>query len=210
MEYLHFAVILLLAQFSPGPDMLLLLKNAVNHPFRAGLWTVAGIAVGLTVHTTLALTGLSVIVRDSATAARILSAGAGLYLGWLAFQLLASVRRAAAPGSEPAAAANDSPLGDRAAFSQGLITNLLNPKAAVFLLSVLATSVGPGCTVGCKLIFAAIVVGQALFFWGLFVWLLKRPPVRRLYLSGERWLNLLFGLGLLALAVTSITSAVLH
>ena len=41
MPYLSFAVILLLAQFSPGPDMLLLLKNAVNHPLRAGLWTVA-------------------------------------------------------------------------------------------------------------------------------------------------------------------------
>lgn len=198
---------MLLAQFSPGPDMLLLLKNAVNHPLRAGLWTVAGIAVGLMVHTTLALTGLSVVIRDSATAARILNLCGGLYLGWLAFQLLASVRRTAASADDIRPPRTESPLSGRAAFSQGLATNLLNPKAAIFILGVLAANAGPGSTSARKLVFAAIIIGQALVFWSLFVWLLKRPPVRRLYLSSERLLNLLFGIGLAALALTAIVNA---
>src|SRR5688572_21266544 len=168
MDYAAFAIVMLLAQFSPGPDMLLLLKNAVNHPLRAGLWTVAGIAVGLMVHTTLALTGLSIIIRDSATAARVLNLCGGLYLGWLAFQLLASVRRRPSPESAAGAAGTEIPLSDSAAFSQGLITNLLNPKAAIFLLSVLAASAGPGSSAGRKLAFAAIIIGQALIFWSLF------------------------------------------
>ena len=187
--------------------MLLLLKNAVNHPLRAGLWTVAGIALGLTVHTTLALTGLSIIIRDSATAARILNLCGGLYLGWLSFQLLASVIRRPAPESVNGIARTETPLSRKAAFSQGLITNLLNPKAAIFLLGVLALYAGPGSSIARRLGFAAIIVGQALVFWSLFVWLLKRPPVRRLYLSSERILNCLFGLGLAALAVTAILKA---
>lgn len=207
MDYAAFSIVMLLAQFSPGPDMLLLLKNAVNHPLRAGLWTVAGIAAGLIVHSTLALTGLSIIVRDSATAARILNLCGGLYLGWLAVQLLASVRRRPAPESAAGAAGSETPLSGSAAFSQGLITNLLNPKAAIFLLSVLAASAGPGSSTGRKLAFAGIIIGQALVFWSLFVWLLKRPPVRRLYLSSERALNLLFGLGLAALAITAVCNA---
>src|SRR4026208_383720 len=109
MDYLAFAFVMLVAQFSPGPDMLLLLKNAVNHPLRAGLWTVAGIALGLTVHTTLALTGLSIISRDSATAARILNLCGGLYLGWLSFQLLASVIRRPAPESVNGIARTETP-----------------------------------------------------------------------------------------------------
>jgi len=207
MDYAAFAIVMLLAQFSPGPDMLLLLKNAVNHPLRAGLWTVAGIAVGLMVHTTLALTGLSIIIRDSATAARVLNLAGGLYLGWLAFQLLASVCRRPVPESVAGVARTETPLSRSAAFSQGLITNLLNPKAAIFILSVLAASAGPGSSTGRKLAFAGIIVGQALVFWSLFVWLLKRPRVRRLYLSSERALNLLFGLGLAALAVTAVLKA---
>jgi len=196
---------MLVAQFSPGPDMLLLLKNAVNHPLRAGLWTVFGIVVGLTVHTTLALTGVSLIIRDSATAARILNLCGGLYLAWLAWQLLASAVQKQSPErrAEKLSGA-ETPLPSRAAFMQGLITNLLNPKAALFLLSVLAASAGPDSTLARKLAFAGIILGQALVFWSLFVWLLKRPPVRRLYLSSERVVNLLFGLGLTSLAIMAL------
>lgn len=208
MDYFAFALIMLMAQFSPGPDMLLLLKNAVNHPLRAGLWTVAGIAAGLVVHTTLALTGLSLIIRDSPLAGRILHLCAGLYLGWLAFQLLSSLRHlkrrrevAAARGHQ------ERPLSDAAAFSQGLITNLLNPKAALFLLGVLAAAMGTDSSLQRKLIFGGIIVGQALLFWSLFVWLLKRPAVRSLYLAGEGILNLLFGLGLAFLAVMALANA---
>ena len=207
MDYLAFALVMLLAQFSPGPDMLLLLKNAVNHPLRAGLWTVGGIATGLCVHTTLALTGLAVIFRESENAARLLSLAGGLYLAWLSFQLLNSVRRQSPRGEAGDGSRAELPLSSRAAFSQGLITNLLNPKAALFLLGVLAARTGADSSLARKLAFGAIIIGQALIFWSLFVWLLKRPPVRRLYLSSERWLNLFFGLALAALAVTAIVQA---
>ncbi len=207
MDYLSFALIMLVAQFSPGPDMLLLLKNAVNHPLRAGLWTVAGIVVGLTVHTTLALTGVSLIIRDSANAARILNLCGGLYLGWLAWQLLSSVMRKPLVAKAERLAAGEIQLHHHSAFMQGLVTNLLNPKAALFLLSMVASYAGPESSLTQKLAFAGIILGQALVFWSLFVWLLKRPQVRGRYLEAERTLNLLFGLGLAALAVTALVRA---
>ena len=207
MDYLSFALIMLVAQFSPGPDMLLLLKNAVNHPLRAGLWTVAGIVVGLTVHTTLALTGVSLIIRDSANAARILNLCGGLYLGWLAWQLLSSVMRKPVVAKAERLAAGEVHLRHHSAFMQGLVTNLLNPKAALFLLSMVASYAGPGSSLTQKLAFGSIILGQALVFWSLFVWLLKQPEVRGRYLDAERTLNLLFGLGLAALAVTALLRA---
>ena len=199
---------MLLAQFSPGPDMLLLLKNAVNHPLRAGLLAVAGIVLGLCVHTTLAVTGLAVIFHESPMAARLLGMGGGLYLAWLSFQLLRSVyRRPTAETVAARASGVETPLPDRAAFLQGLITNLLNPKAVLFLLSVLTLNIGPGSSVARKLAFASIIIGQAIVFWSLFVWLLKRPAVRSRYLSAERPLNFLFGLALAAWAVTAFVRA---
>ena len=194
---------MLAAQFSPGPDMLLLLKNAVSHPLRAGLCTVAGIAAGLTVHTTVALTGLAVLLRGSATLTRGLFLAASLYLAWLSFQLLRSVAQARTADGGPAVSTGEIPLSAPAAFMQGLITNLLNPKAALFLLSVMASFAGPDSTTGEKLALAGIILGQAIVFWSLFVWLLKRPPVRRLYLRSERPINLVFGLALAILAVST-------
>jgi threonine efflux protein len=196
---------MLLAQFSPGPDMLLLLKNAVNHPLRAGLWTVVGIVAGLTVHTTLALTGVSLIIRTSPVAAGVLNVCGGLYLGWLAFQLLRSVWTSRGAGEVRGTSGGTmTPLPGRDAFLQGLITNLLNPKAALFLLGVLAAYARPDSTLTHKLGYAAIILVQALVFWSLFVWLLQRGPVRRLYLNSQRLLNLLFGFGLAVLAVMAL------
>lgn len=204
MEYLSFALFMLLAQFSPGPDMLLLLKNAMNHPLRAGLWTVTGIVAGLTVHTTLALTGVSLLLKTTPAAANAVSIAGGLYLGWLAFGLLRSVFRTTAASGEAALTAIEAPLPDRAAFLQGLITNLLNPKAALFLISVLAAWTAPDNSTANKLALTGIILGQALVFWSLFVWLLKRPAVRRRYLRSERVLNCFFGLSLAVLAVAAL------
>jgi threonine efflux protein len=205
MEYFTFALFMLVAQFSPGPDMLLLLKNAMHHPLRAGLFTVAGIAIGLSIHTTLALTGVSLILKTSPAAAHAVSIAGGLYLGWLAFQLLRSVvARPVTPEDGEPVVVVERPLSDRAAFFQGLVTNLLNPKAVLFLLSVLATWAGAGSSPAHKFALAGIILGQALVFWSLFVWLLKRAPVRRFYARSERVLNSLFGLGLAVLAIAAI------
>ena len=204
MEYLSFALFMLLAQFSPGPDMLLLLKNAMNHPLRAGLWTVAGIVAGLTVHTSLALTGVSLLLKTTPVAANAVSIAGGLYLGWLAFVLLRSVIKTTAVSAESAITAVEAPLPDRAAFLQGLITNLLNPKAALFLVSVLAAWTARDGSTANKFALTGIILGQALVFWSLFVWLLKRPVIRRRYLRSERVLNSIFGLGLAIIAAAAL------
>jgi threonine efflux protein len=207
MEYLGFAFVMLIAQFSPGPDMLLLLKNAVNHPLRAGLWTVLGIVCGLTVHTTLSLTGVAVIFRQSPAAARLLSAAGGLYLLWIAGKLLRSVIHPGTSSPDTVSSGSFRPLSDRAAFLQGLLTNLLNVKAVLFLLSFTAAALPGDSSTERKLIIAAIVLGQALVFWSLFVWLLQRPGIAAHYRRGERPLNVLFCAGLAILAVRALATA---
>ena len=208
VDYLAFAIVMLLAQFSPGPDMLLLLKCAVNHRMRAGLWTIVGIATGLLFHTTIAVTGLAIVFQRSPHAARILSTAGGLYLGWLSWQLLRGVIFHAAADAYASKSEGAMTLSDAGAFRQGLLTNLLNPKAALFLFSALASALERDPSTTQKVIYTVIIVGQALLFWSLFVWLLHWPAVRNLYRNSERWLNLLFGLGLGGLALASIIKGI--
>ena len=201
MDYAAFALVMLLGQFSPGPDMLLLMRNAMSLPLRTALCTVFGIAAGLLIHTTLAVGGVAVALQRSPVAARALAIAGGLYLGWLAIQLLRSAWRPAPAATDPEKAA---PLSPRAAFLQGFLTNLLNPKAVFFLVGVLATMLGPEPPLARRLIFCAIVVGQALVFWSLFVRLLQAAPVRRAYLAAERGWNAAFGLALAAVAIRAL------
>jgi threonine/homoserine/homoserine lactone efflux protein len=135
MDYVWFSLVMLLGQFSPGPDMLLLMKNALSLPLRTAWCTVLGIAVGLMVHTGVALGGLSVLLVRSPVAGRVLGLCGGLYLGWLAWKLL---RSAVSGGTTGGIEGRAEVLTPRGAFVQGLVTNLLNPKAVIFLASVLA------------------------------------------------------------------------
>lgn len=200
MDYFFFSLLMLAAQFSPGPDMLLLMRNALAHPLRAGLWTVVGIAAGLCVHLAAVLTGLTLAVKESRVLFPALLLAGGGWLGWLGVGLLR-----ARPGGV-AAEGGDSrvPLGAGAAFLQGLLTNLTNAKAVLFLATVVLAWLGPAPGLGRRVAAGGIIVGQALLFWSLFVLALQHPGVRRVWLRCVRPLHFVFGAGLILLGLSAL------
>lgn len=204
MDYLAFSLLMLLAQFSPGPDMLLLIRNALTHPFRAGLWTVAGIAAGLTVHLTAVLTGVALAVKESKVLFPALLLAGGAWLAWMAVKLI----RTRPEPPEASAGSTRLPLSDRAAFLQGFLTNLTNAKAVLFLATVVLAWLGKEPTWHRKAAAAAIILGQALLFWSLFVLALQHPLVRRGWHKTARPLHLLFGIGLLLLGLSAIRDGI--
>ncbi len=192
---------MLLAQFSPGPDMLLLLRNALGHPARAGLWTVVGIACGLSVHLTVVLLGLGAIIQSTPLFYPLLLLAGGLWLGRLAVLLLKSVPLTGdGTAGEPAVL----PLPSHSAFWQGLITNLSNVKVMVFLGGAVLPMLGNAPSSPRKLAFFAIIVVQALFFWSLFVLILQHPAARRIWNRSQRGLTALFGFSLLLLSLRAL------
>jgi threonine/homoserine/homoserine lactone efflux protein len=120
---------------TPGPNMMYLVSRSLTQGRRAGLVSLAGVATGFLIYLTAANLGLSVLftaVPEAYLAIRI--AGAG-YLGWLAVQTLRSPGVFAARAPEAHSA--------RRLFGMGLLTNLLNPKAAVLYLSLIPQFVDP-------------------------------------------------------------------
>ena len=196
-----FGAFMLVAQFSPGPDMLLLMKNALNHSRRSALLTVVGIAVGLTVHCSIILGGLALVLERSPAVHTWIQRLGGLYLCWLAAKLIRGLRRSGG-GAMPAGAVT--PLPDREAFAQGLLTNLLNAKAILFLVATLARFHHADSPRWLGWALGAIVIGQALVFWALFVLALQWPPVRTVFLRHQVGLNALFGALLAIAGVTAI------
>lgn len=192
---------MLVGQFSPGPDFLLLLKNSLNHGRRTGLFTVVGIVVGVSAHTCLALAGLSVLFAGTSSTGTLIRYLGAAYLIYLAIRLLRAKPQQVA--SEQTG--TQTSLSPAAAFAQGLLTNLLNPKAVIFISSILTQFLSPESPLSAKWIYAAIIIGQALVFWALFVELLQIPKIRRAFLRYQRPFNLVFAALLILLALRAAT-----
>ncbi len=119
---------------SPGPDILLVIAVAVAQGMRAGFAATLGFATGLIVHTTIAATGLALIIRSSPTAFRVVQFFGAAYLAYLAVRLIF------ARDNDGGAEAEKRPTERRGlwrVYQQCILMNVLNPKVTLFFLSFL-------------------------------------------------------------------------
>lgn len=123
----------------PGPDVLLVLRNGIAAGRRSALATMLGISSGLLVHIGAAVVGLSALLAASATAFTVVKILGAIYLVWLGVQALRSALR----GSGDRAAAAGGAVGPGRGYRQGLVSNVLNPKIAVFFLTLLPQFIDP-------------------------------------------------------------------
>lgn len=148
-----FALTSLLIELTPGPNMAYLALLAATEGRRPGYAAVAGVALGLTVVGLAAALGLTALIAASPFAYQALRwAGVG-YLLWLAWEGW----RGATEADKLAVAGSSLAL----YFWRGLITNLLNPKAAVFYVAVLPGFLLPKATVADVITLSAVYVGVA-------------------------------------------------
>ncbi|WP_049750610.1 LysE family translocator [Nitrobacter winogradskyi] len=142
---------------TPGPNMAYLAALSLSQGIRAGLAAVGGVALGLAVYGLVAALGLSAAIDSSPLLYEVLRWGGVVYLLWLAWE-------AWARETETSAGNNGDPdIRPAQAFRRGLITNLLNPKAAVFYVAVLPdfVQIGKGSVAMQTLTLSAVYVGVA-------------------------------------------------
>lgn len=153
----------LLLNITPGPDMLYIAGRTASQGFRSGLAAVMGINAGCLVHTFAAAIGLSAILTTSAEAFFVVKLVGAAYLVYVGISLLLQ--------KQPDGAALDisSTLPSkttRQAFWQGFLTNVLNPKVALFFLAFLPQFISADSTT--KPV-ALVVLGIIFIFNSLFV-----------------------------------------
>lgn len=127
---LQFIIACILIELTPGPNMAYLAIISASEGRKVGFATVAGIALGLLIIGIAAALGLSAIITNSEIAYQGLRLGGVLYLFWLAWDGWKE-----ASENSPAIINNQDRLSQF--FKRGLITNLLNPKAAIFYVAIL-------------------------------------------------------------------------
>lgn len=125
-----FVVSGLLLNLMPGPDSLLVMTRSATQGWRAGSAATLGIASGTFVHIFAAALGLSAVLAASATAFTVVKLAGAAYILYMAVGLLRS--KAQDDVQRPLALA---PLPFRKIYAQGFLTNVLNPKVALFFLA---------------------------------------------------------------------------
>jgi RhtB (resistance to homoserine/threonine) family protein len=179
---LAFTGIVAIVTLTPGADTMLVVRSAIVRGRRAGLLTVLGIGSGLFIHATLSALGLSVVLVRSARAFEVVKVAGAVYLVFLGLQALRSAARGV-----PVTEQRTDPIGARRAFAEGLLTNVLNPKVAIFYLAFLPQFVGPGDPILAKSILLASIHFAQAIVWLSFVTVfvtrmrsvLSRPRVQR-------------------------------
>ena len=134
-----FSLTVLVLNATPGVDLVYTVTRTQQHGVRGGLAAALGIGLGCIVHALAAAFGLAALLAASAAAFDVLKLAGATYLLWLGAGLLRRAIRAA-PGASSAAQPDAlvsvaAPLG--AILRQGLLTNVLNPKVAIFFLALL-------------------------------------------------------------------------
>jgi threonine/homoserine/homoserine lactone efflux protein len=147
----EFLLMSLLVELTPGPNMTTLAALSLAHGRRAGLAAVAGVALGLAIVGALAAFGLTAAIQSSPLLFQTLRWAGVIWLLWLALEAWLSADGKAAPPEHADF------------FRKGLLTNLLNPKAAIFYVAVLPTFLRPesGSLIGQTLLLVAIYVAVA-------------------------------------------------
>ncbi|MDB4899436.1 MAG: Lysine exporter protein [Gemmatimonadetes bacterium] len=139
MPELHSLALFLAAglalNITPGPDMLYVAARGASEGRAAGVVSALGIGAGTLVHIALVAGGLAALLAAVPVAYLVVRLGGAIYLVWLGVRALRATPAARAAPPAPAS------LG--AIFRQGVITNVLNPKVALFFLAFLPQFVDP-------------------------------------------------------------------
>ena len=182
-DLLLFSLTVLVLNATPGVDLIFTLTRTLQHGVRAGVAAALGINAGCLVHTLAAAFGLAALLAASAAAFNVIKWAGAVYLLWLAWNMLGTAWRGGAAVVPAAASASDrANHGARPApgviFRQGLLTNVLNPKVALFFLALLPQFIDADASnkAVAFLFLGAWFVVQGLVFLLLFVLLVS--PLR--------------------------------
>ena len=137
VELFAVAAITILAVVSPGADFAMVTRNSLLHGRSAGLLASLGIAMGVQLHVLYTMLGVGLVIRNSPELFSAIKLAGALYLIYVGYKTLTS--RVSANARSGAA----NRLGTLSALRTGFLTNALNPKTTLFVVSVYTQVVHP-------------------------------------------------------------------
>ncbi|MDF7630719.1 LysE family transporter [Erwiniaceae bacterium L1_55_4] len=186
-ELLAVITITLLAVISPGPDFAMVTRNSLMLSRRSGVLTALGIGLGVLVHVTYTLVGVGLLIQQSLWLFNLIKWVGAAYLIYLGAKMLRTKG-----GSLPADQAF-TPLSDIAALRTGFLTNALNPKTTVFIVSLFLQVVGSETPLSVQIGYGAFISLAHMAWFSLVAIFFSSGAVREKLLAIRHWIDRSFG-----------------
>ncbi|WP_417687047.1 LysE family translocator [Roseibium sp.] len=187
----------------PGPDFAVVLRNSLVGGRMAGLMTALGIALALGVHVTYALAGIGLIVSQSILLFNALKLIGAAYLVFLGVTMYGTASR------DLPAEGTTSTISPLKALRWGFFTNVTNPKATMFAMSVFLQVTSPQTPLWTQIGYGVIMAG-GVFLWFVLVTMVSTlAPVRQAFMRMKLWMERTFGvlLTLIGIGIAATTSS---
>ncbi|UVL62381.1 LysE family transporter [Pseudomonas sp. B21-032] len=197
-ELIAVALFTVLAVISPGADFAMVTRSSYAFGRRAGLAAAMGIALGVQVHVLYTVLGIAVIISQSPAlflAMKVLGAGYLIYLG---YKSLTNTTRISLDG------ASASQLGVLAAFRSGFLTNALNPKTMLFVVSAYTQVVQPGSSLAVNFGYGAFMSLAHGLWFSLVAVFFSSVVLRRAMLERQRLVDRVIGVALIGLGLAVV------
>ena len=192
-----FGLIHLVALVSPGPDFVVACRNSLLYSRTIGIYTAVGFGLGICVHISYAVFGLSWLIANNELIFTVIQYLGAFYLMLIGIQSLRSFQSQI--GQEPATAS--SRISPFRAVRIGFITNVLNPKATLFFLSLFSSMLNP--TVGelTLVVIALLLVVTTILWFSLVALLISHPRFTTILKRYEKTIHQFFGVLLIGIGV---------
>ena len=187
----------LVALVSPGPDFVVACRNSLLYSRTIGIYTAVGFGLGICVHISYAVFGLSWLIANNELIFTVIQYLGAFYLMFIGIQSLRSFQSQI--GQETVSAS--SRISPFRAVRIGFITNVLNPKATLFFLSLFSTMLNP--TVGelTLVVIAVLLVVTTILWFSLVALLISHPRFTTTLKRYEKIVHQFFGVLLIGIGI---------
>ncbi len=189
------------AVVSPGPDLVMAIRNSVMYARRAGIMTAIGFGLGVIIHVTYTIAGLAAVIAQSVLLFNILK-----YIG-AAYLIYVGVKALRSKGMDAGAAdVEDGPavkrhMSDLAAIRSGFVTNLFNPKATMFFLALFSQIIDPSYSIALQAGFGLTCVVMVTGWFSLVAVVLNAPAIKAKFMRASKWIDRTCGAFFVALGI---------
>lgn len=190
---LHFV-----AQLSPGPDVLLIAKNAASNTRGNTLKIILGISVGIVIWVVLTLLGFTVLIEQWPWIQQILMLLGGIFLARMGWAML---KGGLAILKQHINLQGESPAIAQSYFLLGLFTNLSNPKTLIYFSSVFSLALSSSASGSIKPQLALISPLQTFLTFVVLMWIISLPKIKACYQRSGGYIDVLSGALFLMFAV---------
>ncbi len=195
-----FSVVLVcsLVIISPGPNLVITMRNSLAHTQRAGIYTALGLAVGDLIHIGGWLVGIGVIITHSVLVFNILKWMGAAYLIYIGIKSLQAKKHRPADIEDTAV---NIQINSKQAFRMGLLTCLLNPKVTLFFFALFTQLIQPGTPFWVQMLYGMTVASIEFLWFTTVAVTISRPLIKRRFVSVSHWLERVMGAVLLGLGL---------